>query len=365
MVPSQAPVGTGALALVMIARDEARCIERCLRSAAPYVDRMLVLDTGSQDHTMDIARACGAQVHEMVWPQSFALARNHALELADADWSLVLDADEWIAQGGDALREALPGLHGPGVLRVDSHSTTAAGEAVSSDWITRLLPRGVRYEGLVHEQAVTCLPRCRLPVVIGHDGYDDTFLQGKRGRNRMLLEAALRQQGGQDAYLLYQLGKDCETYGELVTAAEHYGQALAQADAFAGYRRQLVVRAMHCLGKSGQLEAALALAADHLEALGGSVNYQFTLGDLCLDAALAFPQDAASQWLPLARAAWQRCLEIGERPDQDGCVAGRGSYLAAHNLHVICEGMGDEVAAGHYQALGQQMRPKALVSATV
>jgi glycosyltransferase involved in cell wall biosynthesis len=50
------------LALVMIARDEARCIERCLRSAAGRVDELWVLDTGSVDDTPALARRCGAQV---------------------------------------------------------------------------------------------------------------------------------------------------------------------------------------------------------------------------------------------------------------------------------------------------------------
>ena len=47
------------ISLVMIARDEARSIERCLRSAAGWVDAMWVLDTGSVDDTPAIARRCG------------------------------------------------------------------------------------------------------------------------------------------------------------------------------------------------------------------------------------------------------------------------------------------------------------------
>jgi hypothetical protein len=40
----------------------------------------------------------------------------------------------------------------------------------------------------------------------------------------------------------------------------------------------------------------------------------------------------------MAEAAWQRCLALGEHPEQPGAVAGRGSYLAAHNLAVVLEG---------------------------
>jgi glycosyltransferase involved in cell wall biosynthesis len=96
--PSQRPD----VALVVIARNEARCIARCLRSARGAVSRMLVLDPGSTDDTPAIAAACGAQVHHATWSDDFSMARNTALELAQADWNLILDADEWIESGAQA-----------------------------------------------------------------------------------------------------------------------------------------------------------------------------------------------------------------------------------------------------------------------
>lgn len=349
-------VTSGKLTLVMIARDEERTIARCLRSVSPYVDQLLVLDTGSRDNTVDIARACGADVHHMPWPGSFAVARNRALDLANADWNLVLDADEWLMAGGEELRGSLADMQTAGVVRVDSFTGEPAATTVSSDWITRLLPRGVRYEGAVHEQPVLTAARRRLSLVIGHDGYRPDAMRAKRGRNRALLQSALKTVDGQDPYLLFQLGKDCEAYGELPEAARQYRQALALDGLRAPYGPQLVVRSMHCLGKSGQLPEALALASDHLDRLEASVDFQFTLGDLCLDAAVAHPQDAVGYWLPLAEAAWLRCLDLGEHPEHDGCVVGRGSFLAAHNLHVIYSGLGDNARSAHYQSLSERMR---------
>lgn len=70
------------------------------------------------------------------------------------------------------------------------------------------------------------------------------------------------------------------------------------------------------------------------------------MGDLLLDWAATQPADA-SALLEMAEAAWQRCLELGEHPELSGSVQGRGSHLAAHNLAVVCEGLGriDEAQA--------------------
>ena len=73
------------IALTMIVRNEARCLERCLRSAEPFVDRMLVLDTGSTDRTIEIAKDCGAEVFERRWTDDFAAARNAVIARSSAD----------------------------------------------------------------------------------------------------------------------------------------------------------------------------------------------------------------------------------------------------------------------------------------
>ena len=195
------------IALVMIVRDEARCIERCLTSARPWVDEMLVLDTGSVDATAEIAQRCGARVARFAWVDDFAAARNAALALTDAAWCLMLDADEWITRGGDAL-VALRSQPAEfiGQVRVDSgFDDGRGGTGQAPSWLARVLPRGVRYAGRVHEQPQSALPRRRLALEIGHDGYLDAQMLRKRGRNEQLLRLALAAQP-LDAYLRYQLG---------------------------------------------------------------------------------------------------------------------------------------------------------------
>ena len=87
----------GSLSLCMIVKNEEQHLTRCLLSAQPAVDEMIIVDTGSTDRTKDIARAFGAKVFDFPWTNDFSEARNYSLSKASGDWILVLDADEVIS----------------------------------------------------------------------------------------------------------------------------------------------------------------------------------------------------------------------------------------------------------------------------
>lgn len=323
------------IAATLIVRDEARCIRRCLKSIRPHVDRIVVLDTGSTDDTPAIAAACGAEVHHLPWPDDFSAARNHVLDVADADWNLVLDADEWILSGGARLRQWCRGPARLGKLCVRSAMDGEdAPEAERRNWITRLLPRGVRYEGRVHEQPVSPLPRARLDVQIAHDGYLEDQMARKRDRNGALLLQDLKERPG-DPYLLYQLGKDAELHGDLPAACDRYAAALEATAPGANWHHALIVRYLHCLGKTGRLADAFTLAQQEMPNWVDSPDFFFVLGSLARDQAIAAPDKAVDEWLPLAASAWERCLAIGERPELEGSMRGCGSHLARHNLNAL------------------------------
>lgn len=321
------------LAAVLIVRDEARCIARCLDSVRPWVDQMVVLDTGSTDDTIAIAQGCGAEVAEFAWPDSFAVARNVALALADADWNLVIDADEWIEAGGEGLRDWCAGRPRLGRVCIVSEAS-GTGDNVARNRITRLLPRGTQFVGRVHEQVASNLPREDIALTIGHDGYADAQLARKRDRNQPLLLAELGD-SPDDPYLHYQLGKDAQMRGDERAATGHFLAALNLGPADATWQHELVVGQLHALAKSGQLDEAVDFAEEHRGAWAHSPDFHFVLGDVLLDCAMADPANAVGHWLPHACASWERCLAIGERPELEGSVPGRGSHLARHNLDLV------------------------------
>jgi tetratricopeptide (TPR) repeat protein len=356
LLPVHAPYP---IALVMIVRNEARCLARCLRSVRAHVDDLLVLDTGSTDDTCRIARDEGARVVEAPWPDDFSAARNLALAQVDAPWRLVLDADEWLLGGGSALaalRAQAPDFIG--LVRIDSEVIDEQAQVQQApSWLPRLLPRGVVYAGRIHEQPQSALPRRRLALQIGHDGYLPAQMQHKLGRNRRLLAAALAE-APEDAYLAYQLGKDHEVQGEFGPALPHYQQAWRSGPPGAAWRHDLVLRLMFTLKRLARHDEALALAEREAPNWQHSPDFFFTWGDLLLDGALAQPASAA-RYLPRIEQAWLRAIEIGEQPTLPDSLRGRGSYLAAHNLAAFHASLGQAAEAAQWQARARAWRAAA------
>lgn len=338
------------VALVVIARNEAARIGRLLDSVAPWVDSMLVLDTGSDDDTVAIARRAGARVEHFRWCDDFAAARNAALAAAGADWHLVLDADEWLIDGGPALRalaQRRPDFVGS--VHLEDRFLDGGTWRTTHIDISRVLPGALRYAGRVHEQPQHLLPVRTLGLRVGHDGYAPERMAAKRGRNRALLRADLADAAasGDDAYLWYQLGKDHAVYDEHTDAADCFLRAAAGVPDAAPWRFDLAARALYSMKRAGRHAAGADYAESQLAACAASPDFFFALGDLLLDWAADEPARGEAL-LPMIEAAWTRCLELGETPALHGAVAGRGSVLAAHNLALVYEFTG---RAGEAQAL--------------
>ncbi|MCH8018826.1 glycosyltransferase family 2 protein, partial [candidate division KSB1 bacterium] len=82
------------LSLCMIVKNEEEYLQECLESIEDVVDEIIVVDTGSTDRTVEIARQFDAEVHHIPWNDDFAAARNESIKHASGDWILQLDADE-------------------------------------------------------------------------------------------------------------------------------------------------------------------------------------------------------------------------------------------------------------------------------
>ena len=84
------------ISLCMIVKDEEESLPTCLNSIRDYVDEIIIVDTGSTDSTVEIAKSYNAKVYHHPWENSFSKARNYSLSYATCDWILIMDADEEI-----------------------------------------------------------------------------------------------------------------------------------------------------------------------------------------------------------------------------------------------------------------------------
>lgn len=148
------------LSVTVITQNEAHNIEACLRSVL-FADQLVVLDSGSTDATLQIARSMGAEVSTSPDWQGFGIQKNRALALANSDWVLSLDADERVTPELQAEIRATLAAPAFDVYSFPRLSSYCGQYMRHSGWypdrVTRLFRRdAARFsDDLVHEKIIT------------------------------------------------------------------------------------------------------------------------------------------------------------------------------------------------------------------
>jgi len=210
------------LSLIVITKNEEKALGRCLRSAN-FADDIVVVDNGSADKTVEIARSLGARILETVdWP-GFGPQKNRALDAATGDWVLSLDADEWIESALiDEIRTVLArddGVDGYEIPRRSRFCGTIVRHCGwSPDYVVRLFRRGRgRFsDDKVHERVNISGKIGRLKNPIEHDSITDLAdAAAKIDRYAKVAAAALAAKGKRSSHLkawLRGLGAFLRTY---------------------------------------------------------------------------------------------------------------------------------------------------------
>jgi len=349
------------ISLCTIVRDEESSLPRCLASVKNAVDELCIIDTGSIDRTVEIARASGARVEEIPWPNDFSAARNASLDLATGDWILVLDADEELADPNGARAQLeeharrWPGVPG----RVWIENRDGSGER-SRLAITRFFPAGAfRFEGRVHEQLVpvaegTPARREDTEVLALHHGYDlqGEELDAKLERNTRLLREAI-DADPDDGYLWYQLGRTRATASDHRGAVEALEQALARCPDNAPWAAGVFEVGGYSLRALGLSEQALGLLSQVEGAFQQRSDTCFLIALLAMDCGQ----------LERAERGFRRCLELSEggASEVESSLASR-TYAPAFNLGVMKEVLGDKQEAATWFHRALELEPGHLPS---
>ena len=194
------PTNGPRLSVAMIVKDEEKYLARCLDSIKPVADEIVIVDTGSTDETVKIARCYTDKVYFHPWEDDFSKARNYSLSYCTGDWILQMDADEELLQDDiPVLREGLTRLAKR--PEIDAVMITILSEVrggnVSRSFFPRLFRRGLcHYEGIVHNQLVRSGGQiAKLAVRIVHHGYNvpEAEMLKKVTRTEGLLRKQLEQ----------------------------------------------------------------------------------------------------------------------------------------------------------------------------
>lgn len=161
------------LSAVLITLNEADRIQRCLLTLRAVCREIIVVDSGSTDATVEIARAAGARVEHCDW-LGFGPQKNLAIQRATQPWLLLMDADEWLADGAEGeLRALFSGnrVEEADVWRVERHNWFLGGRLHRPERMPRLVRPDFRFlPMLVHEKPDLAGKRVKLSrVAIEHD----------------------------------------------------------------------------------------------------------------------------------------------------------------------------------------------------
>ncbi len=166
------------LSVVIITKNEAANIASCLESVA-WADEIIVVDSGSTDTTVAIARQMGAQVYERDWP-GFGPQKNRALSYASKDWVFSIDADERVTpELRTEMQAAMCGGH-EDAYEIPRLSSFCGRYIHHSGWrpdyVTRLFKRGAGCfsDDLVHERVIVTGTTGKLRQSILHESFRDT-----------------------------------------------------------------------------------------------------------------------------------------------------------------------------------------------
>lgn len=146
------------LSVCMIVKNEEKLLAQCLDSVEGVADEIIIVDTGSTDRTVEIARKHTDKIFSHQWQDSFSEARNHSLSYATCDWILQIDADEELFQedipilrGALAAAQNVPDIDAILVALLSD----LPGKITSKHYFPRIHRRGrAHYEGIVHNQLV-------------------------------------------------------------------------------------------------------------------------------------------------------------------------------------------------------------------
>jgi glycosyltransferase involved in cell wall biosynthesis len=254
----------------LIVRDSAHTLAACLASVKPWLDEIVVVDTGSTDDTIAISRQHGARVFEFPWVDDFSAARNESFRHARGEWLFWMDSDDTIdPANGRRLQALIRSSHRREnlgyVIQVHCPGPHLYGEddrtVVDHVKLVRKLPN-VQFEGRIHEQVLPSIRRlggevCWTDIYVVHSGSDQTAAGRKRKQERDLriLELDLAERP-EHPFVLFNLGMTYADMDQHLTAIDYLRRSIVVSDPGESQLRKTYALLVSSLFHLGRLDDA-------------------------------------------------------------------------------------------------------------
>ncbi len=279
------------LSVCIIAKNESKMLPGCLESVLPIAKEIILVDTGSEDNTVEIAHKSGCRVIETSWENDFSKARNIALKSAKYDFILSIDADERLVnpQAIASILTKPKDTTGAWLIEITSEATsTSSQKDVFIANLLRLFRNSstIFYQNIVHEQIIHTVLNSGYQIEnsnikILHYGYSlaPNEMLLKQRRNLKLLNIALELDSN-DYYSLLQRAKTNLALGEITSAENDIRLAIEHSETNSAVKPQALNYGAIIAFRNNQIELAFKRANESLAIIPDQVFANFIVADL-------------------------------------------------------------------------------------
>ncbi|MHB8770844.1 MAG: glycosyltransferase [Syntrophales bacterium] len=280
------------LSVLMLCRDEEQYIERALDSVKDIADQIVIVDTGSRDRTVALARAYGATVVDSPWDDDFASARNDGLHHVAGEYVLCLDADEYLETEARmtllVLKHLLPAEKKIAVA-LDIHTLPAeygrnreSLPPVSVERRTAIFPllAGVRYHGRIFERIDDCLERLEINRIVARNIHISHKSDNPDERKARKAPALMKSHAESlSAAMVFDGVNHWIDSGHVERALEWFGRAVTDANGSTQYVR-IICRLIRYFDQHGSIDIQSPLFKELLSRYSRSYSVMTVCADI-------------------------------------------------------------------------------------